>query len=171
MAGGFVTAVLLLAGLTALYWWQHDAALWLPATIAVLVVTCPCALSLATPAAITAATGHLTRLGLLVTRGHALETFAHATHFIFDKTGTLTRGRLRLLETRSFSRLTAAQCLTLAAALERHLITVLILLAAVTPITAKMTSDAGTNKSKKWLVLAGCIKYARSLDQLTGMKS
>ncbi len=120
IAAGFVTAVLLLAGLTALYWWNHDAALWLPATIAVLVVTCPCALSLATPAAITAATGHLTRLGLLVTRGHALETFAHATHFIFDKTGTLTRGRLRLLETRSFSRLTAAQCLALAAALERH---------------------------------------------------
>ncbi|BAV34790.1 cation transporter [Sulfuricaulis limicola] len=120
IAAGFVTAVLLLAGLTALYWWSHDPALWLPATIAVLVVTCPCALSLATPAAITAATGHLTRLGLLVTRGHALETFAHATHFIFDKTGTLTRGRLRLLETRSFSRLTAAQCLTLAAALERH---------------------------------------------------
>jgi Cu2+-exporting ATPase len=120
IAAGFVTAVLLLAGLVALYWWRHDAALWLPATIAVLVVTCPCALSLATPAAITAATGHLTRLGLLVTRGHALETFAHATHFIFDKTGTLTRGRLRLLETRSFSRLTAAQCLTLAAALERH---------------------------------------------------
>jgi P-type Cu2+ transporter len=120
IAAGFVTAVLLLAGLTALYWWNHDAALWLPATIAVLVVTCPCALSLATPAAITAATGHLTRLGLLVTRGHALETFAHATHFIFDKTGTLTRGRLRLLETRSFSRLTAAQCLAMAAALERH---------------------------------------------------
>jgi P-type Cu2+ transporter len=120
IAAGFVTAVLLLAGLTALYWWNHDAALWLPATIAVLVVTCPCALSLATPAAITAATGHLTRLGLLVTRGHALETFAHATHFIFDKTGTLTRGRLRLLETRSFSRLTAAQCLAMATALERH---------------------------------------------------
>jgi Cu2+-exporting ATPase len=86
----------------------------------VLVVTCPCALSLATPAAITAATGRLTRLGLLVTRGHALQTFAHATHFIFDKTGTLTRGRLRLLETRTFSRMSAAQCLAMAGALERH---------------------------------------------------
>ena len=120
IAAGFVAAVLLLAGLTALYWWRHDAALWLPATIAVLVVTCPCALSLATPAAITAATGRLTRLGLLVTRGHALETLARASHFIFDKTGTLTRGRLRLLETRGFSRLSPAQCLGIAGALERH---------------------------------------------------
>ncbi|MEK9133824.1 MAG: HAD-IC family P-type ATPase, partial [Pseudomonadota bacterium] len=120
VAGGFVVAVLLLAGLVALYWWQQDSPLWLPATIAVLVITCPCALSLATPAAITAATGQLTRLGLLVTRGHALETLARATHFIFDKTGTLTRGRLRLLETRTLSQLTGAECLHRAGALERH---------------------------------------------------
>jgi Cu2+-exporting ATPase len=120
VAGGFVVAVLVLAGLVALYWWQHDSPLWLTATIAVLVITCPCALSLATPAAITAATGQLTRLGLLVTRGHALETLARATHFIFDKTGTLTRGRLRLLETRTLSQLTGAECLRRASALERH---------------------------------------------------
>ncbi len=120
VAGGFVVAVLLLAGLVALYWWQQDSPLWLPATIAVLVITCPCALSLATPAAITAATGQLTRLGLLVTRGHALETLARATHFIFDKTGTLTRGRLRLLETRTLSQLTGAECLRRAGALEHH---------------------------------------------------
>jgi len=120
VAGGFVVAVLLLAGLVALYWWQQDSPLWLTATIAVLVITCPCALSLATPAAITAATGQLTRLGLLVTRGHALETLAHATHFIFDKTGTLTRGRLRLLETRALSQLTGAECLRRAGALEHH---------------------------------------------------
>jgi Cu2+-exporting ATPase len=120
VAGGFVIAVLLLAGLVALYWWQQDSPLWLPATIAVLVITCPCALSLATPAAITAATGQLTRLGLLVTRGHALETLARATHFIFDKTGTLTRGRLRLLETRTLSRPNDAECLRRTAALERH---------------------------------------------------
>ncbi len=120
IAGWFVVAVLLLAGVVALYWWRHDPSLWLSATIAVLIITCPCALSLATPAAMTAATGHLTRLGLLVTRGHAIETLARATHFIFDKTGTLTRGRLRLRETRTFSELTAAECLDLAGALERH---------------------------------------------------
>ncbi|MBI3779371.1 MAG: heavy metal translocating P-type ATPase, partial [Gammaproteobacteria bacterium] len=119
-AGWFVLAVLLLAGLVALYWWRHDPSLWLPATIAVLVITCPCALSLATPAAMTAATGHLTRLGLLVTRGHALETLARATHVVFDKTGTLTQGRLRLHTTRCLSGMTEAQCLALAGALERH---------------------------------------------------
>ncbi len=120
IAAGFVSGVLLLAGLVALYWWRQDSPLWLSATIAVLVVTCPCALSLATPAALTAATGRLTRLGLLVTRGHALETLARATHVIFDKTGTLTHGRLRLRETRTFSGMSATECLALAGALERH---------------------------------------------------
>jgi len=120
VAGWFVIAVLGVAALTALYWWRHDPMLWLPATIAVLVVTCPCALSLATPAAITAATGRLTQLGLLVTRGHALETLARTTHFVFDKTGTLTLGQLQLRETRRFSGLSAAECLALAGALERH---------------------------------------------------
>jgi Cu2+-exporting ATPase len=120
LAGWFVAAVLVLAAATALYWWQHDITQWLPATIAVLVVTCPCALSLATPAALTAATGSLTRLGLLATRGHALETLARATHFVFDKTGTLTLGRPRLLETRPFASLAAAECRQCAAALEQH---------------------------------------------------
>ena len=120
VAGWFVITVLGIAGATALYWWRHDPSLWLPATIAVLVVTCPCALSLATPAAMTAATGRLTRLSLLTTRGHALETLARVTHFVFDKTGTLTRGQLQLRQTRGFSGLSAAECLALAGALERH---------------------------------------------------
>ncbi|MBI3545267.1 MAG: cadmium-translocating P-type ATPase [Gammaproteobacteria bacterium] len=120
VAAWFVVAVLIVAGVTALYWWQHDPTLWLPASIAVLVITCPCALSLATPAALTAATDRLTRLGLLVTRASALETLAHATHFIFDKTGTLTQGQLRLCATRCFSDLSAAENITRASALERH---------------------------------------------------
>ena len=67
-------------------------------------MTCPCALSLATPVAVVAATGSLTRLGLLTTRGHALETLARATHMLFDKTGTLTRGELRLHHVRTLGR-------------------------------------------------------------------
>ncbi len=119
-AAWFTGAVLVVAALTALWWWQRDPALWLPITVAVLVITCPCALSLATPTALTAATGALTRAGLLVTRGHALETLARATHFVFDKTGTLTEGKLRLLETRTLAALSSEECLRLAGALERH---------------------------------------------------
>jgi len=119
VASVFVTLVLVIAGLVAIYWWTHNPSIWLSATIATLVVACPCALSLATPAVITAATGQLTRLGVLVTRGYALETLAVATHFLFDKTGTLTRGKLQLRETRIFASLSAEQCLAIACALEQ----------------------------------------------------
>jgi len=96
IAARFVAILLLLAAGTGGAWWllAPDRALWV--FVSVLVVSCPCALSLATPAALTVATGVLSRRGLLVTRGHAIETLARASHFVFDKTGTLTRGRLRL---------------------------------------------------------------------------
>ncbi len=119
-ASWFVGVVLLLAAGVALYWLHAAPTRWLPITLSVLVVTCPCALSLATPAALTAATGRLTRLGLLTTRGHALETLARATHVIFDKTGTLTSGRLRLVSTRCFAAHSTVECLRIAAALEAH---------------------------------------------------
>ncbi len=120
VAGWFVTALLLIAAGVAILWWQIDPARVLPVTIAVLVVTCPCALSLATPTALTAATGALTRRGLLATRGHALETLARATHFVFDKTGTLTRGDLRLVHLQALARLSETECLRIAAGLEQH---------------------------------------------------
>jgi len=60
------------------------------------VVTCPCALSLATPVALTTATSSLTRMGVLTTRGHALEGLSKATDVVFDKTGTLTTGQLQV---------------------------------------------------------------------------
>ena len=98
VAAWFVLALLIVAAAVAGIWYAVDAsrAFWI--TVSVLVVSCPCALSLATPAALTAALGRLTRLGLLSTRGHALETLAHATDFVFDKTGTLTTGEFRLLD-------------------------------------------------------------------------
>jgi len=117
-AAWFVLGVLVLAACVMAYWWQEGVSVWLPVTVAVLVVTCPCALSLATPTAVTAATSRLTRHGLLTTRGHALETLARATHFIFDKTGTLTKGKLELHETKLVSTLTEQECLRLAMALE-----------------------------------------------------
>ena len=119
VAGWFVVALLVLAAAVAWYWWQVDPERAFAITLSVLVVTCPCALSLATPVAMTAATGALTRLGILTTRSHALETLARATHIVFDKTGTLTEGRLRLSEVQRLGRLTRDQCLTIAAALEQ----------------------------------------------------
>ena len=120
IAGGFVAALLIVAAVVLAAWWSlsdFDTAFRI--TLSVLVVTCPCALSLATPTAIVAATGALTRIGLLTTRGHALETLARATHVIFDKTGTLTFGRPQVAAVETVGGLEARRGLALAAALER----------------------------------------------------
>jgi len=95
-AAWFVALLLVVTAGVAAVWYVLDPSRVLWITVSILVVTCPCALGLATPAALTAATGRLTRLGLLTTRGHALETLARATDLVFDKTGTLTYGRLTL---------------------------------------------------------------------------
>lgn len=121
VAAWFVVSVLGLAVAVAIYWIQQEPSHWLAITIAVLVVTCPCALSLATPTALTAATGTLTRFGILAARGRALEGLAQARHVVFDKTGTLTHGKLRLLKTHTFGDVTGQEeALAIAAALERH---------------------------------------------------
>ncbi len=120
VAAWFVAGLLIIAASVAFWWWQHDPQQAFRITLSVLVVTCPCALSLATPAALAAATGALTRLGVLTTRGHALETLAGISHMIFDKTGTLTEGRLRLTATTILGDKDQPACLEIAAALEQH---------------------------------------------------
>jgi Cu2+-exporting ATPase len=119
VAGWFVVGLLLVAAVVAWWWWLHDPAHAFAVTLSVLVVTCPCALSLATPAAVTTATGALTRLGVLTTRGHALETLARTSHVIFDKTGTLTEGRLQLETVELLGSVSREDCLRIAAALEQ----------------------------------------------------
>jgi Cu2+-exporting ATPase len=119
IAGRFVGVLLLLALATGAWWWWTEPAKALWVFVSVLVISCPCALSLATPAALTVATGVLARHGVLVTRGHAVESLARATHFVFDKTGTLTEGRLLLEETLVLRQgLAVAEARQLAAALE-----------------------------------------------------
>lgn len=120
VARWFVAALLVLAVVVAVIWYAIDPARALWITVAVLVVTCPCALSLATPAALAAATGTLHRRGVLATRGHALESLAGATHFVFDKTGTLTEGRMALIGVIPLSGMDREQSLALAARLESH---------------------------------------------------
>ena len=121
IAGWFVAALLVVAAGVFLTWWSlRDFDTAFRIMLSVLVVTCPCALSLATPTAIIAATGALTRLGVLTTRGHALETLARTTHVIFDKTGTLTYGRPQVVAVEAVGAgLEPRRCLALAAALER----------------------------------------------------
>jgi Cu2+-exporting ATPase len=95
-AAGFVARVLALAALTALGWSLVDPSRAFTATLAVLVVSCPCALALAVPAALTRALAVLARRGVLVVRPDAIEALATATHVVFDKTGTLTSPQLTL---------------------------------------------------------------------------
>ena len=136
IASRFILALLLVAIAVALAWWVIDPskALWI--TVSVLVVTCPCALSLATPVALSVASGAMARAGLLVTRSHAIETLARATHFVFDKTGTLTTGRMRLLEVLPLGELERERCVAFAAALEQ---------ASEHPIGAALRAAAGND--------------------------
>lgn len=115
----FVMAVLLTSVTVATAWYLVSPAdaFWI--TLSVLVVTCPCALSLATPTALTAATGTLRQQGLLITRGHVLEGLASATHVVFDKTGTLTEGNLSVRDMHLLRPDFAANPYTIAAALEQ----------------------------------------------------
>ena len=116
----FLLLSLIAAAVIGLMWWQLDSARAFWIVLAMLVATCPCALSLATPTALTAATGTLHKLGLLLTRGHVLEGLNQIDTVIFDKTGTLTEGRLVLRSIRPLGALDSEQCLSLAAALENR---------------------------------------------------
>ncbi|PWU31390.1 cadmium-translocating P-type ATPase [Pseudomonas sp. RW407] len=116
----FLLVLLVLAVVVGLFWWQHDASRAFWVVLAMLVATCPCALSLATPTALTAATGSLHKLGLLLTRGHVLEGLKRIDTVIFDKTGTLTEGRLTLRAVQPLGALDGERCLALAAALENR---------------------------------------------------
>lgn len=120
LATYFVVAVLGLAAATYLYWrWftgQPDHAFWV--MLSVLVVSCPCALSLATPTALTAAANQLRRRGLLVSNGEVWEKAGTITDVVFDKTGTLTKGELTVAEVLPLAGVTPAACLQIAGALE-----------------------------------------------------
>lgn len=114
----FIFALLLLAFASAAVWlWiAPDRALLI--FISVLVVSCPCALSLAMPAVLTVATGALAKRGLLAARGHAIETLARVDTFVFDKTGTLTEGRPVLKEVYPLGGKSRDEVLALAVAME-----------------------------------------------------
>jgi Cu2+-exporting ATPase len=118
-ASWFVLAVLALAAITAVAWWFHDSTRAFGAVLAVLVVTCPCALSLATPAALAAVTARLARMGVLVTNADAVERLATIDTVVLDKTGTLTLPATAIIDIKLPHNAGALPVLAIAAALER----------------------------------------------------
>jgi len=120
IASYVVVALLLIATAVALYWYFTAPEEAFVITLSVLVVTCPCALALATPAAFATAGSRLAELQLLLTNGDAIEVLSKASHVIFDKTGTLTRGRPVVDSTTLVSSAyTEDECYLIAAALEQ----------------------------------------------------
>jgi Cu2+-exporting ATPase len=120
IAKPFLIGVLVLAALSAVYWWPTNPGHALMVAVAVLVVTCPCALSLATPAAMLAAAGNLARHGVLVRNLQALESLAEIDTLIFDKTGTLTQDGQRITQVMTAEGVAPEYALRLAAALAKH---------------------------------------------------
>ncbi|MCJ0881657.1 cadmium-translocating P-type ATPase [Vibrio sp. CCB-PB317] len=116
----FVGAILIISAGTWFYWHQTkpDDAFWI--MLSVLVATCPCALSLATPTALTCATSRMGNFGILLRKGHVFETLCKINHLVVDKTGTLTKGDIEICDTKVLSDLPKEDCLSLAAALEAH---------------------------------------------------
>ena len=120
MAKPFLIFVLLAAAGACAFWWERDPQHALMVAVAVLIVTCPCALSLATPAAMLASAGSMARAGVLVQRLRALEALASVDSLVFDKTGTLTSDLLvaRIVHLRDG--VAGADALAMAGALTRH---------------------------------------------------
>jgi Cu2+-exporting ATPase len=103
IASRFVLAVLSIAVLTGGVWMTIDPSRVLGIVLATLVVTCPCALALATPAALAAATSRLAANGFFLVRSRILDVLQKGATIVFDKTGTLTRGEPRVLRMRKWS--------------------------------------------------------------------
>ena len=116
----FVAVILIISFGTWLYWHQTkpEDAFWI--MLSVLVATCPCALSLATPTAITCSTSRMGNFGILLRKGHVFETLCKVNHLIIDKTGTLTEGDIRISQTETYAELNKDTCLQIAASLEQH---------------------------------------------------
>jgi len=120
VASYFVAAVLIITASVFIFWWFQDQESAFSIALSVLVVTCPCALSLATPTALTAATSLLRSKGFLITRGHVLESLALTNELIFDKTGTLTKGQLVISQVVSNCDLNNSKLFSLASSLEQY---------------------------------------------------
>ena len=118
----YFVAIILIAAIAVYSIWyliEPESAFWV--MLSVLVVTCPCALSLATPTALTAAVSVMRQRGLLVIKGHVVETLASISHTVFDKTGTLTIGQPSIVEVISIDKTFSREdIINIAASLEQN---------------------------------------------------
>ena len=114
----FIASVLTLSAITLVIWWSTDPELAFENALSVLVVTCPCALSLAIPTAWTATIRRLRRAGILLLNPTQLLAFARSKHWLFDKTGTLTEGQFQRLAVTTFNRVDQNEALAILAGLE-----------------------------------------------------
>jgi P-type Cu2+ transporter len=117
-AARFVAVLLAVTAIVGAAWLALAPERALEVVLAMLVVTCPCALSLAAPTAFAVALGRLARFGLLLRSARVIERLGHVDVWLFDKTGTLTAGRITAAGVETFGSLDAAECLSVAAALE-----------------------------------------------------
>ncbi|MEZ8184247.1 heavy metal translocating P-type ATPase [Shewanella sp. 5S214] len=119
LARYFSGTVLSIAAITYVVWSfvSPEDAFWI--TLSVLVATCPCALALATPTAVTCATAIFTKLGVIPRKPGIFEKLTKINHVVFDKTGTLTCGQLSIGDVQTFAGYSSAQVLSIAAAIEQ----------------------------------------------------
>ncbi|SFV88025.1 Lead, cadmium, zinc and mercury transporting ATPase; Copper-translocating P-type ATPase [hydrothermal vent metagenome] len=120
IARWFVLGVLLVATGTATYWLMQGDQAWLAHTISVLIVTCPCALALATPIALTLGMERYIKQGILPLKMSALESLATINQVAFDKTGTLTTGNLSVLTVELVGNIDEQEAIKLALSLANY---------------------------------------------------
>jgi len=120
IARPFLITVLFAAAASAAFLWQEDHGRALMAAVAVLIVTCPCALSLATPAAMLTVSGALAKSGVLVRKMQALEALTTIDTVVFDKTGTLTHDRMEIGKITTAAHLSQSTVLAVASQMAQH---------------------------------------------------
>ncbi len=120
LAAIFTPSIIFLTTVAAMYWWWIDPDKVLPVVLSVLAISCPCALALATPAALAATYAALAKRGVLVMDANALETASLIDTIVFDKTGTLTTGQLKVVAIHHLFNCDQTEARMIAAALAAH---------------------------------------------------
>ena len=118
IASWYVVALLVISTAAGIVWWHTQPDKVFPVILSLLVVSCPCALSLATPAAVAAAIAKLTDNGLMIKSKSLLSQLAKVTSIYFDKTGTITLGQMQLIDTKLHANVSKEFCMQMAASLE-----------------------------------------------------